>query len=63
VDAELDEPLRHLPVKHRFVLGAATDARLFRRTGAQPRLRVIDENATVSINYTSGTTSRPKGVQ
>src|SRR5216110_4013557 len=63
VDAELDEPLQHIPVKHRFVLGAATDAQLFRRQGAQPRLRVTDENATVSINYTSGTTARPKGVQ
>jgi acyl-CoA synthetase (AMP-forming)/AMP-acid ligase II len=63
VDAELDEPLQHIPVKHRFVLGAATDAQLFRRQGAPPRLRVTDENATVSINYTSGTTARPKGVQ
>src|SRR6266403_5495005 len=63
VDPELDEPLRHIPVKHRFVLGAATDAQLFRRQGAQPRLRVTDENATVSINYTSGTTARPKGAQ
>jgi acyl-CoA synthetase (AMP-forming)/AMP-acid ligase II len=49
VDAELDEPLQHIPVKHRFVLGAATDAQLFRRQGAPPRLRVTDENATVSI--------------
>src|SRR6266478_344183 len=63
VDPELDEPLQHILVKHRFVLGAATDAQLFRRQGAQPRLRVTDENATVSINYTSGTTARPKGVQ
>ena len=31
--------------------------------GALPRFRVTDENATVSINYTSGTTARPKGVQ
>ena len=28
-----------------------------------PRFQVTDENATVSINYTSGTTARPKGVQ
>ena len=63
VDPELDEPLRHIPVKHRFVLGAATDQRLFLRTGATPRLQDTDENATVSINYTSGTTARPKGVQ
>jgi len=63
VDPELDEPLRHIPVKHRFVLGAATDPQLFLRKGATPRFRVTDENATVSINYTSGTTARPKGVQ
>src|SRR6185503_8323137 len=63
VDPELDEPLRGIPVKHRIVLGAATDAQLFFRKDARPRLGVSDENATVSINYTSGTTARPKGVQ
>ena len=63
VDPDLDEALRDIPVKHRFVLGRATDPQLFLRSGAAPRLRVTDENATVSINYTSGTTARPKGVQ
>src|SRR5438876_954468 len=63
VDPELDESLRPIPVKHRFVLGAATDRQLFLRQGATPRLEVTDENATVSVNYTSGTTARPKGVQ
>jgi acyl-CoA synthetase (AMP-forming)/AMP-acid ligase II len=63
VDPELDEPLRGIPVKHRIVLGAATDPQLFLRGDARPRLSVTDENATVSINYTSGTTARPKGVQ
>ena len=63
VDPELDEPLRDIRVKHRIVLGAATDPDLFLRKNATPRLRVTDENATVSINYTSGTTARPKGVQ
>src|SRR5262245_11120836 len=63
IDPELDEPLRSLSIKHRFVLGAETDAQLFGRTGARPSLRVTDENSTVSINYTSGTTARPKGVQ
>src|SRR5215472_3638129 len=29
VDPELDEPLRDIAVKHRFVLGSATDPRLF----------------------------------
>src|SRR5216684_2091367 len=63
VDPELAESLRHIPVKHRFVLGAGTDPQLFLRKGVAPRLQVIDENATVSINYTSGTTARPKGVR
>src|SRR3989442_14815825 len=63
VDPELDESLRHIPVKHRFVLGTDTDPQLFLRKGVAPRLQVTDENATVSINYTSGTTARPKGVQ
>ena len=63
VDPELDEPLRHLKVAHRYVLGAETDALLFGRADARPRHAVTDENATLSINYTSGTTARPKGVQ
>ena len=63
VDPELDQSLRHIPIKHRIVLGAASDPQLFLRAGARPRLHVTDENATVSINYTSGTTARPKGVQ
>jgi acyl-CoA synthetase (AMP-forming)/AMP-acid ligase II len=63
VDPELDESLRNIPVKHRIVLGTASDSQLFLRKGAQPRLSVPDENATASINYTSGTTARPKGVQ
>jgi fatty-acyl-CoA synthase len=63
VDPELDATLRDITVKHRIVLGAATDAALFLRAGARPRLAVTDENATASINYTSGTTARPKGVQ
>jgi acyl-CoA synthetase (AMP-forming)/AMP-acid ligase II len=63
VDPELEVSLRDVRVKHRIVLGAASDVQLFLRRDARPRLRVSDENATVSINYTSGTTARPKGVQ
>jgi len=63
VDPELDAALRAIAVKHRVVMGAATDPQFFLRKGARPRLTVTDENATVSINYTSGTTARPKGVQ
>jgi fatty-acyl-CoA synthase len=63
VDPELDGAVRDLTVKHRFLLGAGTDPQLFLRPDARPKLGVTDENATVSINYTSGTTARPKGVQ
>jgi acyl-CoA synthetase (AMP-forming)/AMP-acid ligase II len=63
VDPEMDEPLRHLKASHRYVLGADTDPVLFGRPDVRPRHAVTDENATLSINYTSGTTARPKGVQ
>ena len=63
VDPELDDALRGIPIEHRLVLGTATDAQLFGRTGVRPKFHVADENATASINYTSGTTARPKGVQ
>src|SRR5438477_8197925 len=36
IDPELDEPLRQLAVKHRIVLGTATDGHLFGRRGARP---------------------------
>jgi fatty-acyl-CoA synthase len=50
-----------LEVEHKFVLG--DDDALF-ATGAEPRAwQSPDEGATATINYTSGTTARPKGVQ
>ncbi len=63
IDPELADSVQHLAIKHRLVLGAATDAEMFGRRSATPRGRVTDENTGVSINYTSGTTARPKGVQ
>ncbi len=36
IDPELDEPLKQLNVKHRFVLGTSTDAQLFGRRNAAP---------------------------
>ena len=62
VDPEYDELTADIPVAHRFVLGTGTDAALFERPGS-PRFLATDENATATINYTSGTTARPKGVQ
>jgi len=63
LDPEMEAPLAGLPIEHRFVIGSASDTKLFRRANAVPRFSVSDENANVSINYTSGTTARPKGVE
>src|SRR5439155_13733396 len=63
IDPELAEALATVDAKHRFVLGSSTDAELF-PSGAEPEPWADpDEDATASINYTSGTTARPKGVQ
>ena len=61
VDPELD--LAGVTAPHRFTLGEQTESELMRfdtepRPWAEP-----DEDAAATINYTSGTTARPKGVQ
>ena len=61
VDPELDEALASVEAEHRFVLG--DDDALFADEGVEPQPWEPDENATACINYTSGTTARPKGVQ
>ena len=62
VDPELDESLAKVTAQQRYVLGR--DEHLFGPAGgAEPRPWEPDENATACINYTSGTTARPKGVQ
>ncbi|MEI6373785.1 MAG: AMP-binding protein [Actinomycetes bacterium] len=61
VDPELDEQLAHITPRHRFVLGESDDV-LF-PAGAAGVKWEGDEGATATINYTSGTTARPKGVQ
>ncbi|PJN39430.1 AMP-dependent synthetase [Streptomyces sp. CB02959] len=63
VDPELDAALSDIKVRHRFVLGAQTETELM-RFGVEPRpWSNPDEDGTATINYTSGTTARPKGVQ
>ena len=62
VDPELDDALSSVGAKHRFVIGAEADRELFRE-GVEPEAWEPDEDATATINYTSGTTARPKGVQ
>ena len=65
VDPELDAALAGLTAKVRVVLDGREDAELFAPApaGAEPGRWAGDEAATCSINYTSGTTARPKGVQ
>lgn len=62
VDPELDASLGEVSCARRMVLGPASDALLY-RFGAAPAAWPADEGATATINYTSGTTARPKGVQ
>jgi acyl-CoA synthetase (AMP-forming)/AMP-acid ligase II len=62
VDPELDDQLRTVESRHRYVLGAESDEVLYRH-GVEPKPWEADEDATATINYTSGTTARPKGVQ
>ena len=62
VDPELDADLSGIRTRHRFVLGADSDETLF-PVDAEPVPWAADERATATINYTSGTTARPKGVQ
>ena len=63
VDPERKDVLDALAgsVRHLFVLGEDDDLYL---PGVEPRAWAEpDEGATATINYTSGTTARPKGVQ
>src|SRR5581483_1893614 len=62
-DPELEETLAGIECKHKFALGTATDGELYLE-GVEPQpWAEPDEDATGTINYTSGTTARPKGVQ
>jgi len=62
-DPELADVVAGIDVKHRIELGTATDDEVY-RLGTEPEpWEAPDEDATATINYTSGTTARPKGVQ
>ncbi|MBB5782573.1 AMP-binding protein [Nonomuraea jabiensis] len=63
VDPEVHEVTAGIKADHRFVLGEQTETELM-RFDTEPRpWSNPDEDATATINYTSGTTARPKGVQ
>ena len=61
VDPELTESLEGIGVEHFLTLGNESDSILYRK--GEPFPWEPDENATATINYTSGTTARPKGVE
>jgi acyl-CoA synthetase (AMP-forming)/AMP-acid ligase II len=62
-DPEVEAQLSGITVPHRFQLGEEYESGLL-RFDAEPRpWSAPDEDATATINYTSGTTARPKGVQ
>jgi len=62
VDPELEASLKGIEAEHRFTLGEEYEQLL--RYDTEPRpWSEPDEDATATINYTSGTTARPKGVQ
>lgn len=60
VDPEVAEQLAGVECEHTFVIG--DDEEMF-LDGVEPKPWEHDEDATATINYTSGTTARPKGVQ
>ena len=62
LDPDCNETLGTVTAKHRFILGSGSDEALL-RFDREPRPWFSDEDATATINYTSGTTARPKGVQ
>ena len=62
VDPELEEALASVECEMKWTIGAETDAKLM-RFDIEPQAWEPDEDATATINYTSGTTARPKGVQ
>lgn len=62
IDPELEEALAEVKAKHKFIIGAESDKVLY-KFDTEPQPWEPDEDATATINYTSGTTARPKGVQ
>jgi acyl-CoA synthetase (AMP-forming)/AMP-acid ligase II len=64
-DPELEGVVEHVDVAHRVRLDGVDDVAFFGIDSAlpEPRAWAQDEDASCSINYTSGTTANPKGVQ
>ncbi len=64
VDPEQFDVVKDIEVEHLIVLDGVNDAALFAPLdGDAPTAWEPNEDATATVNYTSGTTARPKGVQ
>ena len=62
VDPELADAMADVECERKLIIGSETDMELM-RYDVEPEPWEADEDATATINYTSGTTARPKGVQ
>ena len=62
IDPELADAMADVECERKLIIGAEGDAVLM-KFGVDPEPWDGDEDATATINYTSGTTARPKGVQ
>ena len=62
VDPSLEDLTKDIPVKHYVVMGKDSDDQMYLH-GVEPEPWEPDEDVTATINYTSGTTARPKGVE
>ena len=62
VDPELADDLADVDCERTMIIGADSDAVLM-KFDTDPVVWPGDEDATATINYTSGTTARPKGVE
>ncbi|KNB53241.1 AMP-binding protein [Streptomyces caatingaensis] len=62
VDPDVEAVLGSVDVPKRFVLGEQTETEVMRSDVAPRPWSRPDENAVATLNYTSGTSARPKGV-
>ncbi len=62
IDPELEADLAGIDCKHKWIMGPESDEVWYGQDG-EPQPWTADEDAICSINYTSGTTARPKGVE
>jgi acyl-CoA synthetase (AMP-forming)/AMP-acid ligase II len=62
VDPEIEQAMADVECEMKWTIGTETDA-IVMKFDVEPNEWEPDEDATATINYTSGTTARPKGVQ